>query len=239
MHEEGKGKCPFDPFQRYSSLMVGECLSQVCWQKTWKQSDEYCKMKIHPRKRSTTDNCADFMALSFQSNYTIKHNNVLYCKPTVFVVAAVNTHQTKPNSLLGSIFITCSSNIIWKIDFQEFILIACSCLTGNDLYSATSINFLGSEPVVLRSSSLALRTEFKSSWLNGESLCYINFIFTSWCAPRSSLWLNLRSCTALKRLLRQTKVLPVKYWFPVLCRTKLCLHGLCGRGTEQSWRWRW
>ncbi|MEQ2171124.1 hypothetical protein GOODEAATRI_007510 [Goodea atripinnis] len=23
--EEGKGKCPFDPFQRYSSLMVGEC----------------------------------------------------------------------------------------------------------------------------------------------------------------------------------------------------------------------
>lgn len=23
--EEGKGKCPFDPFQRYSSLMVGKC----------------------------------------------------------------------------------------------------------------------------------------------------------------------------------------------------------------------
>lgn len=23
--EKGQGKCPFDPFQRYSSLMVGEC----------------------------------------------------------------------------------------------------------------------------------------------------------------------------------------------------------------------
>lgn len=41
----------------------------------------------------------------------------------------------------------------------------------NDLYSATSLNFLGSEPVVLRSSNLALRTEFKSSWLSGEFLC--------------------------------------------------------------------
>lgn len=30
--EEGKGKCPFDPLQRYSSLMVGECLSQSCCQ---------------------------------------------------------------------------------------------------------------------------------------------------------------------------------------------------------------
>ena len=31
--EEGKGKCPFDPFQRYSSLMVGKCLSQVYCQR--------------------------------------------------------------------------------------------------------------------------------------------------------------------------------------------------------------
>jgi len=54
------------------------------------------------------------------------------------------------------------------MDFQECLLLYCSCPTGNDLYSATSINFLGSEPVILRSSNLALRTEFKSSWLNGD-----------------------------------------------------------------------
>lgn len=30
------------------------------------------------------------------------------------------------------------------------------------------MNFLGSEPIVMRSSSVTIRTEFKTSWLNGE-----------------------------------------------------------------------
>ncbi|XP_056148783.1 semaphorin-4E [Lampris incognitus] len=41
-----------------------------------------------------------------------------------------------------------------------------SIMVGKDLYSATSMNFLGSEPVVMRSSSVSIRTEFKSTWLN-------------------------------------------------------------------------
>ncbi|XP_041646816.1 semaphorin-4E [Cheilinus undulatus] len=51
-----------------------------------------------------------------------------------------------------------------------------SLMVGNDLYSATSINFLGSEPVVLRSSDLALRTEFKSSWLSEPNFVYMEFV---------------------------------------------------------------
>ncbi|KAK5930952.1 hypothetical protein CgunFtcFv8_027146 [Champsocephalus gunnari] len=51
-----------------------------------------------------------------------------------------------------------------------------SLMVGNDLYSATSINFLGSEPVVLRSSDLALRTEFKSSWLSEPNFVYMDFV---------------------------------------------------------------
>ncbi|KAG7513884.1 hypothetical protein JOB18_019409 [Solea senegalensis] len=51
-----------------------------------------------------------------------------------------------------------------------------SLMVGNDLYSATSINFLGSEPVVLRSSNLALRTEFKSSWLSEPNFVYMDFM---------------------------------------------------------------
>ncbi|KAK1790808.1 hypothetical protein P4O66_014664 [Electrophorus voltai] len=35
-----------------------------------------------------------------------------------------------------------------------------------ELFSATSINFLGSEPVMMRSSVEPVRTEFKTSWLN-------------------------------------------------------------------------
>lgn len=46
-----------------------------------------------------------------------------------------------------------------------------SIMADGDLYSATSMNFLGSEPVIMRStssssSSASIRTEFKSSWLN-------------------------------------------------------------------------
>uniref|UniRef100_UPI0037E9766F semaphorin-4E n=1 Tax=Semicossyphus pulcher TaxID=241346 RepID=UPI0037E9766F len=41
-----------------------------------------------------------------------------------------------------------------------------SIMFENNLYSATSMNFLGSEPVLMRSSPVSIRTEFKSSWLN-------------------------------------------------------------------------
>ncbi|KAM9357614.1 semaphorin-4E [Symphorus nematophorus] len=51
-----------------------------------------------------------------------------------------------------------------------------SLMVGNDLYSATSINFLGSEPVILRSSDLAVRTEFKSSWLSEPNFVYMDFV---------------------------------------------------------------
>ncbi|XP_028283443.1 semaphorin-4E-like [Parambassis ranga] len=39
-------------------------------------------------------------------------------------------------------------------------------MVGNDLFSATSKNFLGSDPVLMRSSPVSIRTEFKNSWLN-------------------------------------------------------------------------
>ncbi|XP_030228669.1 semaphorin-4E [Gadus morhua] len=51
-----------------------------------------------------------------------------------------------------------------------------SLMVGSDLYSATFINFLGSEPVVLRSSQTAVRTEFKSSWLNEPTFVYMDHI---------------------------------------------------------------
>ncbi|KAM9322730.1 semaphorin-4E-like [Pholidichthys leucotaenia] len=41
-----------------------------------------------------------------------------------------------------------------------------SIMIEKDLYSATSMNFLGSEPVLMRSGEDSLRTEFKTSWLN-------------------------------------------------------------------------
>ncbi|KAK2835759.1 hypothetical protein Q5P01_016243 [Channa striata] len=58
-----------------------------------------------------------------------------------------------------------------------------SLMVGSDLYSATSINFLGSEPVVLRSSNSALRTEFKSSWLSEPNFVYMDFVSESLDSP--------------------------------------------------------
>lgn len=52
-----------------------------------------------------------------------------------------------------------------KCPFDPFQRYA-SIMVENDLYSATSINFLGSEPVLMRSSHTSVRTEFKSSWLH-------------------------------------------------------------------------
>ncbi|CAN9503397.1 unnamed protein product [Ophioblennius macclurei] len=52
-----------------------------------------------------------------------------------------------------------------KCPFDPFQRYA-SIMVDNDLYSATSMNFLGSEPILMRSSSVSIRTEFKSSWLH-------------------------------------------------------------------------
>ncbi|KAM4728520.1 semaphorin-4E isoform 1-T2 [Anableps anableps] len=50
-----------------------------------------------------------------------------------------------------------------------------SIMIEDDLFSATSMNFLGSEPVLMRSSSGPIRTEIKSSWLYDP-----NFVSMAW-----------------------------------------------------------
>ncbi|XP_070830010.1 semaphorin-4E [Chaetodon trifascialis] len=52
-----------------------------------------------------------------------------------------------------------------KCPFDPFQRYA-SIMLEDNLYSATSMNFLGSEPVLMRSSPTSIRTEFKSSWLH-------------------------------------------------------------------------
>ncbi|XP_039622812.1 semaphorin-4E [Polypterus senegalus] len=51
-----------------------------------------------------------------------------------------------------------------------------SVMVDSDLYTATSINFLGSEPVVTRNSANSLRTEFKPSWLNEPKFIYMDLV---------------------------------------------------------------
>nr|XP_033811874.1 semaphorin-4E-like [Geotrypetes seraphini] len=53
-----------------------------------------------------------------------------------------------------------------------------SLLVDGELYTATSYNFLGSEPIVLRTlgKDAHLRTEFKTSWLNEPSFVYMDIV---------------------------------------------------------------
>ncbi|XP_061093895.1 semaphorin-4E-like [Conger conger] len=58
-----------------------------------------------------------------------------------------------------------------------------SVMIDGILYSATTNNFLGSEPVVLRSSATAIRTEFKSSWLNEPVFVHMDVVRESEGSP--------------------------------------------------------
>nr|XP_032638674.1 semaphorin-4E-like isoform X2 [Chelonoidis abingdonii] len=51
-----------------------------------------------------------------------------------------------------------------------------SLLVDSAFYSATSNNFLGTEPIILRSLRNHLRTEFKASWLNEPSFVYMDIV---------------------------------------------------------------
>ncbi|KTG03813.1 hypothetical protein cypCar_00017255 [Cyprinus carpio] len=62
-----------------------------------------------------------------------------------------------------------------KCPFDPFQRSA-SVMADQDLYSASSLNFLGSEPVILRTSPISLRTVFKSSWLNEPNFVYMDVV---------------------------------------------------------------
>nr|XP_014348718.1 PREDICTED: semaphorin-4E-like isoform X2 [Latimeria chalumnae] len=51
-----------------------------------------------------------------------------------------------------------------------------SIMVDGQLYSATQYNFLGSEPIILRSLGKNLRTEFKATWLNEPSFVSMDVV---------------------------------------------------------------
>ncbi|NXJ70703.1 SEM4E protein, partial [Rostratula benghalensis] len=51
-----------------------------------------------------------------------------------------------------------------------------SVFVDGEFYSATSNNFLGTEPIILRSMRNPLRTEFKTSWLNEPSFVSMDIV---------------------------------------------------------------
>nr|XP_029508418.1 semaphorin-4E-like [Oncorhynchus nerka] len=62
-----------------------------------------------------------------------------------------------------------------KVPFDPFQR-STSVMVGTELYSATAVNFLGTEQVLQRHSSPAIRTEHRHSWLNKPSFVQLDVV---------------------------------------------------------------
>nr|XP_046169713.1 semaphorin-4E-like [Oncorhynchus gorbuscha] len=62
-----------------------------------------------------------------------------------------------------------------KVPFDPFQR-STSVMVGTELYSATAVNFLGTEQVLQRHSSPAIRTEHRQSWLNKPSFVQLDVV---------------------------------------------------------------
>ncbi|XP_009867715.1 PREDICTED: semaphorin-4D-like, partial [Apaloderma vittatum] len=69
-----------------------------------------------------------------------------------------------------------------KCLFEPTLMYA-SVFVDGELYSATSSNFLGTEPIILRSMRNPLRTEFKTPWLNEPSFVNMEIVHESESSP--------------------------------------------------------
>ncbi|XP_051265936.1 semaphorin-4E [Dicentrarchus labrax] len=131
---------------------ISKKLASVKWEVTQKQEDE-CKNK---GKDPETD-CKNYIRILHKT----EDNKMYVCGTNAFdpecdymsYVDGKLTLEKKGEDGKG------------KCPFDPFQRYA-SIMFENNLYSATSMNFLGSEPVLMRSNPVSIRTEFKSSWLN-------------------------------------------------------------------------
>ncbi|KFP06369.1 Semaphorin-4E, partial [Calypte anna] len=69
-----------------------------------------------------------------------------------------------------------------KCPFEPTLKYA-SVFVDGEFYSATSNNFLGTEPVILRSMKNPVRTEFKTSWLNEPTFVNMEIVHESESSP--------------------------------------------------------
>ncbi|XP_066491648.1 semaphorin-4D-like [Tiliqua scincoides] len=86
-------------------------------------------------------------------------------------------HQTPPQ-IIGSTHLKLHGKAVesrGKCPFDPAMRYA-SLMVDGALYSATSNNFLGTEPIILRSLRNPLRTEFKASWLNEPTFVHMDLM---------------------------------------------------------------
>nr|XP_046263251.1 semaphorin-4E [Scatophagus argus]XP_046263252.1 semaphorin-4E [Scatophagus argus] len=131
---------------------ISKKLSSVKWEVTQQQKDE-CKNK----GKDPEMDCKNYIRILHKTD----DNRMYVCGTNAFdpecdYMSYENGRLTLENK---------AEDGKGKCPFDPFQRYA-SIMFENNLYSATSMNFLGSEPVLMRSSPVTIRTEFKSSWLH-------------------------------------------------------------------------
>ncbi|XP_062868502.1 semaphorin-4E [Trichomycterus rosablanca] len=136
--------------------------TKVTWQVSWVKQNECTYKGKHPDIE-----CRNYIRTLHQINETLMYvcgTNAF--NPTCDYIAYVDG-QLK---LVGQ-----QEEGKGKCPFDPFQRYS-SIIVDGDFYSATFVNFLGSEPVILRNSLNVLRTESASYWLNEPNFVYMDVI---------------------------------------------------------------
>ncbi|XP_074834462.1 semaphorin-4E-like isoform X3 [Carettochelys insculpta] len=120
---------------------------------------------MHTQRKG--QNCRNYILLLHKINDThlyVCGTNAFYPTCDYMVINRTDIHlQRKSEESRG------------RCPFEPTLKYA-SLLVDGAFYSATSNNFLGTEPIILRSLRNHLRTEFKASWLNEPSFVYMDIV---------------------------------------------------------------
>ncbi|CAL1579828.1 unnamed protein product [Knipowitschia caucasica] len=131
---------------------VSKKFDSVKWEVTQKQKDD-CRNK---GKNPETE-CKNYIRILHE----MKNNQMYVCGTNAFDPECDYMSYSDGKLTLEKK----SEDGKGKCPFDPYQKYA-SLMVDDDLYSATSMNFLGSEPVLIRSPDVSIRTEFKTSWLN-------------------------------------------------------------------------
>ncbi|KAL1022958.1 hypothetical protein UPYG_G00034710 [Umbra pygmaea] len=132
----------------------------------WPVTDEKLKECTSKGKHAESE-CRNFI----RALHKMDHNTMYVCGTNAFSPTCVNVTYSEGHLTRGDRLEEGKG----KCPFDPIQRYS-SVMVGNELYSATSNNFLGSEPVVLRSGPSSLRTVFKSSWLNEPNFVYMDLV---------------------------------------------------------------
>ncbi|KAF7668677.1 hypothetical protein LDENG_00297650 [Lucifuga dentata] len=130
---------------------ISNKLASVKWEVTQKQHAD-CKRK----GKDPETECRNYIRIL----HTMEDGRMYVCGTNAFDPKCDYMSYEKGTLILEMK----TENGKGKCPFDPFQRYA-SVMVGNDLYAATSMNFLGSEPVLIRNSPVSIRTEYKISWL--------------------------------------------------------------------------